>query len=143
MLVAVNPFSKTHGAPEDEERHVGDLGNIKTDGQGNSKASTTDKHIKLIGEQSVLGVSFTPLRPFSPGRTGVRLWRNTWDAVMHCFGLCDDNADLYSVPLSYTPVPTTLAREDSRRARRQATRVPVLHVVLLALLLKARSEEIV
>lgn len=24
-----NPFNQTHGAPEDEKRHVGDLGNIK------------------------------------------------------------------------------------------------------------------
>ncbi|KAF7504820.1 hypothetical protein GJ744_001686 [Endocarpon pusillum] len=50
-----NPFGKTHGAPEDDERHVGDLGNFKTDGQGNAKGSVEDKHIKLIGEQSVLG----------------------------------------------------------------------------------------
>ena len=52
----VNPFNKTHGAPDDEERHVGDLGNFKTDGQGNVKATVTDKFIKLIGPESVLGV---------------------------------------------------------------------------------------
>jgi Cu/Zn superoxide dismutase len=52
----VNPFGKQHGAPEDSERHVGDLGNIKTDGQGNAKGSVDDKQVKLIGEQSVLGV---------------------------------------------------------------------------------------
>lgn len=51
----VNPFSKTHGAPTDSERHVGDLGNFKTDGQGNSKGSITDELIKLIGPESVLG----------------------------------------------------------------------------------------
>lgn len=55
-MVAVNPYSKTHGAPDDEERHVGDLGNFETDGQGNAKGSITDKHIKLIGQDSVLGV---------------------------------------------------------------------------------------
>lgn len=60
ILLVVNPFSKTHGAPEDEERHVGDLGNFKTDGQGNAKNTITDKHIKLFGEHSVLGVN-TPL----------------------------------------------------------------------------------
>ncbi|KAI5289079.1 Superoxide dismutase [Cu-Zn] [Ascosphaera aggregata] len=50
-----NPFAKTHGAPTDEERHVGDLGNIKTDAQGNAVGSTTDKLIQLIGPESVLG----------------------------------------------------------------------------------------
>jgi Cu/Zn superoxide dismutase len=52
----VNPYGKTHGAPSDETRHVGDLGNFKTDSQGNGKGSTTDKLIKLIGPESVIGV---------------------------------------------------------------------------------------
>jgi Cu-Zn family superoxide dismutase len=56
-IPAVNPQSKTHGAPTDEERHVGDLGNFKTDPQGNAVGSVQDKLIKLIGAQSVLGVS--------------------------------------------------------------------------------------
>ncbi|KAL1970953.1 hypothetical protein VTN77DRAFT_2787 [Rasamsonia byssochlamydoides] len=50
-----NPHGKTHGAPTDEERHVGDLGNIKTDANGNSVGSIQDKHVKLIGAESVLG----------------------------------------------------------------------------------------
>ncbi|KAF8429179.1 superoxide dismutase-like protein [Tirmania nivea] len=50
-----NPFKKNHGAPEDEERHVGDLGNISTDAQGNAAGEITDKLIKLIGPQSILG----------------------------------------------------------------------------------------
>jgi len=54
--VIVNPYGKEHGAPSDENRHVGDLGNFKTDGQGNSKGSVTDKLIKLIGPESVIGV---------------------------------------------------------------------------------------
>lgn len=53
----VNPHSKDHGAPSDEERHVGDLGNFKTDSSGNAKGSTEDKLIKLIGPESVVGVS--------------------------------------------------------------------------------------
>jgi Cu-Zn family superoxide dismutase len=52
----VNPQNKTHGAPTDDERHVGDLGNFKTDGQGNAKGSVDDKLIKLIGSESVIGV---------------------------------------------------------------------------------------
>jgi len=55
----VNPYNKTHGAPEDDERHVGDLGNFKTDGQGNAEGSVTDKLIKLIGPDSVVGVRFS------------------------------------------------------------------------------------
>ena len=57
----VNPKQKNHGAPTDEERHVGDLGNYKTDANGNAKGSVTDKLIKLIGPDSVIGVrlSFT------------------------------------------------------------------------------------
>ncbi|EME45055.1 hypothetical protein DOTSEDRAFT_23143 [Dothistroma septosporum NZE10] len=50
-----NPHGKEHGAPEDSERHVGDLGNFKTDGQGNGKGTIEDKHIKLIGPHSILG----------------------------------------------------------------------------------------
>jgi superoxide dismutase, Cu-Zn family len=55
-LPTVNPHAKTHGAPEDENRHVGDLGNIDTDAQGNSKGSVSDKFVKLIGPESVIGV---------------------------------------------------------------------------------------
>jgi Cu-Zn family superoxide dismutase len=51
----VNPHNKTHGAPSDSERHVGDLGNFKTDAQGNAEGSVSDKFIKLIGPESVLG----------------------------------------------------------------------------------------
>jgi Cu/Zn superoxide dismutase len=57
FIVSVNPFGKTHGAPTDDVRHVGDLGNFKTDAQGNATGSVQDKLIKLIGAESVLGVS--------------------------------------------------------------------------------------
>lgn len=53
----VNPHGKTHGAPSDEARHVGDLGNIDTDASGNSNGSVSDSHVKLIGPHSVIGVS--------------------------------------------------------------------------------------
>jgi Cu/Zn superoxide dismutase len=53
---SVNPFQKTHGAPSDDVRHVGDLGNFKTDAQGNGKGSISDSQVKLIGENSVIGV---------------------------------------------------------------------------------------
>lgn len=54
-----NPHGKTHGAPTDENRHVGDLGNFETDGQGNSKGTVEDKFIKLIGPESIIGVWHT------------------------------------------------------------------------------------
>ncbi|EER41275.1 superoxide dismutase [Histoplasma capsulatum H143] len=50
-----NPFSKAHGAPTDAERHVGDLGNITTDAEGNAVGTIEDPQIKLIGEHSILG----------------------------------------------------------------------------------------
>lgn len=56
LSLLVNPHNKTHGAPSDEARHVGDLGNIETDAQGNAKGSVEDKHVKLIGPESVIGV---------------------------------------------------------------------------------------
>jgi len=52
-----NPFGKTHGAPDDEKRHVGDLGNIEADADGNAIGELTDKLIKLTGEFSVVGRS--------------------------------------------------------------------------------------
>ncbi|KAF7548628.1 hypothetical protein G7Z17_g6928 [Cylindrodendrum hubeiense] len=51
-----NPFGKTHGAPTDDTRHVGDLGNIKTDSEGIAKGTLTDSLVKLIGPQSIVGV---------------------------------------------------------------------------------------
>lgn len=53
----VNPFGKVHGAPTDSDRHVGDLGNFKTNAEGNAVGSMQDKLVKLIGAESVLGVS--------------------------------------------------------------------------------------
>jgi Cu-Zn family superoxide dismutase len=61
MSYTVNPENKEHGAPTDENRHVGDLGNFKTDGQGNAQGSVTDKLVKLIGAQSVIGVRLVPI----------------------------------------------------------------------------------
>lgn len=50
-----NPFGQTHGAPHDEVRHVGDLGNIQTDSNGVAQGSKTDKLLTLFGENSILG----------------------------------------------------------------------------------------
>lgn len=53
-----NPFSKSHGAPEDEERRVGSLGNLDvTADDGSVKVHIEDKLVKLIGPHSIIGRS--------------------------------------------------------------------------------------
>ena len=52
-----NPFNKTHGAPEDEERHVGDMGNIVAGEDGVSEGTLEDRLIMLSGEYTVIGRS--------------------------------------------------------------------------------------
>ena len=50
-----NPFKKNHGGPRSSERHVGDLGNIETDGMGCAKYSFRDSVIKLSGKTNIVG----------------------------------------------------------------------------------------
>lgn len=44
-----------HGAPKDEIRHVGDLGNIRADSTGIAKTIFSDTLISLIGSRSIVG----------------------------------------------------------------------------------------
>ena len=50
-----NPFNKAHGAPNDENRHVGDLGNVTADKDGNVKTNKSDRQIKLMGPNTIIG----------------------------------------------------------------------------------------
>ncbi|XP_004489693.1 superoxide dismutase [Cu-Zn] 2 isoform X2 [Cicer arietinum] len=50
-----NPLKKDHGAPTDDERHAGDLGNIVAGPDGVAEISIRDKHIPLSGVHSILG----------------------------------------------------------------------------------------
>ncbi|VDC00688.1 unnamed protein product [Peniophora sp. CBMAI 1063] len=50
-----NPFDKTHGAPTDESRHVGDLGNIESDSKGTVSLSINDEQLTLNGPLSIVG----------------------------------------------------------------------------------------
>ena len=54
-LSCANSHGKTHGAPDDEERHVGDLGNVTANDEGLAKFDYTDKLIKLNGPTSIIG----------------------------------------------------------------------------------------
>jgi Cu-Zn family superoxide dismutase len=50
-----NPYDKRHGAPGDNERHVGDLGNIYADSTGKASLNMIDTVISLNGSNSIIG----------------------------------------------------------------------------------------
>ena len=50
-----NPGGHQHGAPDASERHVGDLGNLESDGSGKARLDWTDKMMKLSGKNSIIG----------------------------------------------------------------------------------------
>jgi len=50
-----NPDDKKHGAPDDSERHVGDLGNLVADEYGKAHYEWIDSHISFTGLNSVIG----------------------------------------------------------------------------------------
>ena len=53
-----NPHKNTHGGPHDENRHVGDLGNIEAGEDGVGKFDMEDHLISIIGgEHLVIGRS--------------------------------------------------------------------------------------
>ena len=55
MCAHFNPYNKPHGGPESKDRHVGDLGNLKTDKNGNVSIVMSDSMIKLKGKASIIG----------------------------------------------------------------------------------------
>lgn len=50
-----NPFNKLHGSPNDDERHVGDMGNLRPDKAGNGVIDYEDTLITLFGDKSIIG----------------------------------------------------------------------------------------
>lgn len=52
-----NPTDKDHGAPDDDERHVGDLGNVVVDGRGRVVSEMKDRLLELSGENNIIGKS--------------------------------------------------------------------------------------
>ncbi|CAI5952123.1 unnamed protein product [Closterium sp. NIES-65] len=50
-----NPKGLTHGAPGDEVRHAGDLGNVVANAEGVAEVTIVDSQIPLSGPNSVVG----------------------------------------------------------------------------------------
>jgi len=53
-----NPEGNTHGAPEDNNRHAGDLGNVVAGSDGVVEVELSDSLIPLTGPNSVVGRAF-------------------------------------------------------------------------------------
>lgn len=49
------PEGNPHGGPDDQERHVGDLGNLEADQDGSSRFTRMDNVIMLSGTNSIVG----------------------------------------------------------------------------------------
>ncbi len=52
-----DPEDAPHGGPREEERHVGDLGNIQADENGVGRYDRVDAHLSFTGEDSIIGRS--------------------------------------------------------------------------------------
>lgn len=50
-----NPAGSSHGAPTDQERHVGDLGNVTANEAGAALYERTDDRIAFEGSNSIIG----------------------------------------------------------------------------------------
>lgn len=98
-----NPKGKEHGAPSDENRHVGDLGNVESSGDGPTKVkyfhllsyenlhyisycfslqvNITDSQISLFGPNSILGRTIVVhADPDDLGKGGHELSKSTGNA---------------------------------------------------------------
>ncbi|XP_067134649.1 superoxide dismutase [Cu-Zn] [Centruroides vittatus] len=76
-----NPHGKTHGSPCDEERHVGDLGNVEAGPDGVAKVNISDSLITLYGPLSILGRSMVVhADPDDLGKGGHELSKTTGNA---------------------------------------------------------------
>jgi len=74
-----NPVSKSHGAPTDANRHIGDMGNIVADESGRGYLEYIDNAITFDGQGSIIGraviihASEDDLRTQPTGNAGARI----------------------------------------------------------------------
>ncbi|XP_008800522.1 superoxide dismutase [Cu-Zn]-like [Phoenix dactylifera] len=76
-----NPAGKEHGAPEDENRHAGDLGNVTAGEDGTVNFSIVDNQIPLIGPTAIIGRAVVVhADPDDLGKGGHELSKSTGNA---------------------------------------------------------------
>ncbi|KAG0468490.1 hypothetical protein HPP92_017818 [Vanilla planifolia] len=76
-----NPAGKEHGAPEDENRHAGDLGNVIVGEDGTANVDVTDSQIPLSGPNSIIGRAVVVhADPDDLGKGGHELSKSTGNA---------------------------------------------------------------
>ena len=76
-----NPAGKEHGAPEDEIRHAGDLGNVTIGEDGTANFTIVDNQIPLSGPQSIIGRAVVVhADPDDLGKGGHELSKSTGNA---------------------------------------------------------------
>ncbi|MQL84338.1 hypothetical protein Taro_016842 [Colocasia esculenta] len=76
-----NPSGKEHGAPEDEHRHAGDLGNVTVGEDGTVNFTIVDSQIPLTGPNSVVGRAVVVhAEPDDLGKGGHELSKTTGNA---------------------------------------------------------------
>jgi len=76
-----NPHGKEHGAPDDHNRHAGDLGNVIVQDDGTAELSISDNHIPLSGPHSIIGRAVVVhADPDDLGKGGHELSKTTGNA---------------------------------------------------------------
>ncbi|KAJ6796186.1 superoxide dismutase [Cu-Zn] 2 [Iris pallida] len=76
-----NPAGKEHGAPDEEARHAGDLGNVKAEEDGTATFTIVDSQIPLTGPNSIIGRAVVVhADPDDLGKGGHELSKTTGNA---------------------------------------------------------------
>ncbi|GAY68943.1 hypothetical protein CUMW_268110 [Citrus unshiu] len=76
-----NPAGKEHGAPEDDNRHAGDLGNVNVGDDGTATFTVVDNQIPLSGPNSIIGRAVVVhADPDDLGKGGHELSKSTGNA---------------------------------------------------------------